>query len=83
MRTTPAAACEIEASIEPLDLRRDRTILETVERYRRQDIDHPNRKIIENWKEVRRLKQNSLLDVAKKEADKHHLPQEREPEKKI
>ena len=37
MRSTPSAACEVDASIEPLDLRREKSVLESVERYKRMD----------------------------------------------
>ena len=37
MRSTPTAACEIEADIEPMDLRRTRALIKTVERFKRQD----------------------------------------------
>ena len=42
MRTTPTAACEIDARVEPLDLRRERAVMESFERYKRFDTDHPN-----------------------------------------
>ena len=48
MRTTPTAACEIEANIEPMDHRRIRALIESVERYRRQEEDHPNRRTVDN-----------------------------------
>jgi ribonuclease HI len=82
MRSTPTAACEIEANLEPLDLRRNRALLETVERYRRQPQDHPNRQVVDNWREERRLQQKSLMDKAQEEEEEHHLPQQREPETK-
>ena len=65
MRTTPTAACEIEANIEPMDLRRNRALIETVERFRRQEEDHPTRRVVYTWKEVKRLKQTSPMDKAK------------------
>ena len=34
MQSTPTAACEIDANLEPLDLRRERAALECIERYR-------------------------------------------------
>ena len=43
IRTTPTAACEIDANTKPRDLTRKRSLIETVERYRRQEPDHPNR----------------------------------------
>ena len=82
MRSTPTAACEIEANVEPLDLRRKRVLTEAVERYKRQPVDHPNRQLIENWQEKRRLQQKSLLDLAKEQEENHHLPVERELENK-
>ena len=82
MRSTPTAACEIEANVEPLDLRRERVLTEAVERYKRQPVDHPNRQLVENWQEKRRLQQKSLLDLAKEQQEKHHLPEKREPENK-
>ena len=82
MKTTPTAACEIEANIEPPDLRRNRVLLETVERYKRLDPEHPNRKLVENWKQQQRLQQKSLMDLAMEEEEKHHLPQQRMQETK-
>ena len=37
----------------------------SVERYRRQEEDHSNRKTVDSWEEVKRLKQTSLMDKAK------------------
>ena len=82
MRTTPTAACEIEANIEPMDLRRNRALIESVERFRRLDEDHPNRRVVDNWKEVKRLKQTSPMDKAKELEEKHNLPQNRKSETK-
>ena len=65
IRTTPTAACEIDANMKPRDLTRKISLIETVERYRRQKSDHPNRKLIETWKPVGRIQLKTLLDVAK------------------
>ena len=83
MRSTPIAACEIDANIEPLDLRRKRSVLQGVERYRRFEENHPNRTLVDSWVPNRRLKQESLLDTAAKLEDIHHLPTNRLQEKKI
>ena len=80
MRTTPTAACEIEANIGPQDLRRQRTLSEAVERYKRKDKGHPNRNMVETWKSVKRIQQNTLLEIAKTEEELQHLPQEIEQE---
>ena len=56
MRSTPSAACEIDANVEPLGLRRERAVLECVERYKRMDFTHPNRKLVDTWRAPNRLK---------------------------
>ena len=40
MRTSPTAACEIDARVEPP--RRERAVVESIERYRRFEHDHPS-----------------------------------------
>src|SRR5579871_1541437 len=82
MRTTPTAACEIDADIEPMDLRRKRSVLEATERYRRMRQGHPNRSLVENWKPINKIKQNSPLQVAANTAGQHYLPQTRESTEK-
>ena len=83
IRTTPTAACEIDANIKPRDLTRKRSLIETVERYRRQEPDDPNRKLIETWKPVGRIQLKTLLDVAKEMSSIENLPTERELERKF
>ena len=82
MRSTPTAACEIEANIEPLDLHRERAVLESVERYKRLEEGHPNRELVDSWTPNQRLQQQSPMDVAFKLEQQHHLPQERLPNPK-
>ena len=77
MRTSPTAACEIDARVEPLDLRRERAVLESVERYCRLEPDHPNRVLVESWQPIGRIKQQSPMDIALQLHDKHILPQNR------
>ena len=77
MRSTPTAALEIDANVEPLKLRRERAVLESVERYRRLDKDHPNRLLVDTWTPTNRLKQLSPMDVAKQLENLNHLPDER------
>ena len=45
LKSTPKAVCEIHTNIEPPNLRREAAIVQMVERYRRQDQQHPN----SNW----------------------------------
>ena len=79
MRSAPTAACGIDVDIEPLELRREAAVIEMVERYRREDKGHPNRKIVEEWKLDNRIQQNSVLKIEKRLQEKHHLPGSREP----
>ena len=82
-RSTPSAACEIDCNVEPLELRRERAVLESVERYKRQDENHPNRRLVDTWKVNNRLKQKSPLMIAEQLSKEHPLPEEREPEYKF
>ena len=83
MRSNPSAACEIDANVEPLALRRERSVLECVERFRRLDKNHPNRKLTDNWKTTQRLKQKSPLMIAKELYEEHPMPEERLIEEKF
>ena len=78
MRSTPTAACEIDANLEPLDLRRERAALESIERYRRLEEDHPNRQIADSWTSNQRLQQKSPMEVVKELEETHLLPQNRQ-----
>ena len=78
LKSTSTAACHIHTNVQPLGLRREAAVLEMVERYRRDDPDKPNTKIVENWRENTRIKKNSILKVEKKLQAKHHLPDNRE-----
>ena len=79
MRSTPTAACEIDANLEPLDLRRERAALECIERYRRLEEDHPNRQIADSWTPNQRLQQKSPMDVVRDLEVSHLLPNNRQP----
>jgi len=80
MKSSPIAACEIDSNIEPLNLRREAAVVEMVERYRRSDKDNPNRGIVDRWKPDDRIKQKSILKVERRLQEKHHMPENREPE---
>ena len=82
-RSTPSAACEIDANLEPLDIRRERATLEATERYRRLPRNHPNKKQIDCWRSNQRLQQLSPIQAACNIMEKHHLPENREPLKKV
>ena len=77
MRTTPTAACEIDANMEPPDIRRNRALMEAVERYHRAEPEHPNRQLVEKWKSNPRLKQKSPLDVSTSLSETYFLPTDR------
>ena len=66
MKSTPTAACHIHTDVQPLSLRREAAVLEMVERYRREDVDKPNAKIVKNWRENQRIRKNSILKTEKK-----------------
>lgn len=83
MKSSPIAACEIDSNIEPLNLRREATVVEMVERYRRNDKDDPNRKDIEQWSLRDNIKQKSIMKVEKQLQEKHHLPNNRVTESPI
>ena len=78
MRSTPIAACEIHTNIEPLDIRREAAVMEMAERYKRLPQQHPNKQLIDQWKQCTRLKKQSVLSFEKEIEGKYHLPQNRE-----
>ena len=80
MRSTPTAACEIDANIEPLDIRRNRSLVEAVERYHRAEPMLPNRRLVENWKPNRRLQQQSPLDISNHLSNVYNLSTDRKEE---
>lgn len=83
MRTSPTAACEIDARVEPLDLRRERAVVESIERYRRFEHDHPNRVLVEDWQPIGRIQQRSPMDAALELQTKFNLPGNRLPSQKF
>ena len=78
LRSTPTAACEIHTNIEPLRLRREAAVVESIERYKRQDNSHPIPTLINNWQPTKRIKRTSVLDKAETLREKFHLPDNRE-----
>ena len=47
LKSTLKAVCEIHTNIEPPNLRREAAIVQMVERFGRQDQQHPNRQLVE------------------------------------
>ena len=82
MKSTPIAACEIDANIEPYDIRRKRALIDATERYNRQEESHPNRIMVNTWKREKRIQRKSLLEIATEIEQENHLPQNRENELK-
>ena len=80
MRSAPTAACQIDADIMPLRLRREAAVVEMVERYRRTDENHPNAKIVNSWKQNDRIQQKSILKVEASLKEKYNMPENREQE---
>ena len=77
MRSTPTAACQIHANVEPLGMRREKAALELYEKTKRTSCDNPNRKMIDAWEPKNRIQQKSVLHNVWEIKGKHHLPEER------
>ena len=78
LKSTPTAACEVHTNVEPMNIRRDAAVVETVERYRRQVPNNPNRIITEKDPPIQRIKKRSILSVAESLRDSYKLPENRE-----
>ena len=78
MKSASTAACEIHTNVEPMQIRREAAVVETIERYKRQETDHPNRKLLEDPRPEQRIKKKSILSVAENLKDKYKLPDDRE-----
>ena len=78
MRSTPTAACEIASNIEPLEIRRKKAALQLYERAKRMEKNHPCKKLVDEWKNISRLKQKSVLHVTEELQVRHYLPDNRE-----
>ena len=83
MRSTPTAACEILANVEPLGMRRDKAALEIHEKCKRMDSEHPNRKLVDTWTPRNRIQQRSVLHHATELLEKHNLPEQRQQTARI
>ena len=77
MRTTPTNACEIHTNTEPLDLRRQRSTVETFERYLRLEETNDNRKMATHWDPKTRIKKTSFMRETTKLLDKYNPPDNR------
>ena len=78
LRTTPTSACEIDANIEPLKIRRDRNTTLTLERFQRMEDTNPCKMMVKNWKPRDRIKKTSFLKEATKLSQNQNFPTERE-----
>ena len=63
----------IHTNIQPLGLRREAAVIGMTERYKRQAQHLPYAKIVNDWKENRKIKKRSILKVEKYKQEKHHL----------
>ena len=79
MKSTPTAACEVHTNVEPMKIRREAAVMETVERMKRQDSEHPNKKIVDKYRPIQRIQKKSILSVSHKIKNNYSLPEEREP----
>ena len=78
LRSTQTAACEIHTNVEPIHLRRQAAVVETTERYRKLDVNHPNRQLTEASRPAQRIEEKSILTLADSLKEKYHLPDNRE-----
>ena len=83
LRSSPTAACEIDANVEPLKTRREKAVLESVERYKRMEEKHPCRKIVDKWTKTSRLQKKSVLHHHNAINNKANLPTNRQPSKTV
>ena len=65
MRSSPTSACEISANVQPLELRRQKAVLDLYERAKRMEKNHPCKQIVDDWKRLARLQQKSIMHVVK------------------
>ena len=56
MKSTPTAVCEVHSNVEPMRLRREAAVVETLERYQRQSENHPNKCILAEVRPKQRIK---------------------------
>ena len=77
LRTTPSSACEIDADVEPLRLRRERYTALTLERLKRMEDDNPCKKMVDHWEPKERIKKTSFLKTATHFAEQNRFPEER------
>ena len=79
MRSTPIAACEIDANVEPLQIRREKATLESYERYKRAEKTNPCKILTDNWARRTRLKKKSFLHHHHDINKRIQMPTNREP----
>ena len=61
-----------------MSIRREAAVVETVERMKRQEENHPNKKIVKNYRHTERIKKKSVLSLSNRLAEKYNMPDERE-----
>ncbi|GFS15609.1 reverse transcriptase-like protein [Elysia marginata] len=79
MRSTPTAACEIHARIEPPGLRREKAALEMYERAQRINPLHPAKLLVENWKKKDRIQYPNIMHHITTLQERCHLSNDRKP----
>ena len=77
LKTTPSNACEIDADVEPLRLRRERSTALTLERFKRMEDDNPCKQMVDHWEPKERIKKTSFLKAATQLATQNRFPEER------
>ena len=78
IKSTPSSACEVDANIEPLNLRRERNAALTLERFKRMEPENPCRKMTLQPKLRNRIQKTSFLKKASDIASGFNFPKNRE-----
>ena len=78
LRSTPSSACEIDANVEPLDIRRDRFAALTLERFKRMENDSPCKEMTAKWKQKNRIQKTSFLKKTSEITKEFQFPKNRD-----
>ena len=83
LKSTPTSACEVDANIEPLNIRRERNAALTLERFKRMEPDNPCKEMTLQPKQRNRIQKTSFLKKASEIASDFNFPKQRETSQPI
>ena len=73
----------MNATVEPLDIRRDRFAALTLERFKRMEDDNPCKEMTTKWKEKTRIQKTSFLKKTSDISKEFQFPKNRDVSKPI